>query len=314
MNAPKLSIIIISYNVCELLDQCLASVQATQEGLSLEIIVVDNKSQDQTLTVIPQKYPEIRYIFNEENLGFAKANNQALAIARGEYVLLLNPDTIVLSGALKTMIERLDALSDCAVVGAKLLNPDRSLQPSCRSFPNLINTIVYSFLGYRWLPQLSNPPSKLLEIWSHDREMRVDYLIGAAFMIKGTVLDKIGYLDENFFFYGEEKDWCYRATLAGYKIYFCPNALVIHFGGQSSQQVSLFALKELYKNYELFLNKHYAPVYALVLIIILRTGLLTKAAIFRALSVVKLKQRQNLRQKAAAHFTVFKQQVLGEVK
>ena len=306
MSKPDVSIVIVSFNVYRLLDQCLASLFATRDDLQTEVIVIDNASEDNTVSLVRAKHPRVRLIVNDTNLGFAKATNQGLQVAKGKHIFLLNPDTVVLPGTMAGLARFLDETRDAGAVGPRLLNPDGSLQPSCRSFPNLLNMAIFSFASYDWLPRQSNPMRHLLEGWDHSRLMAVDYVIGAALMIKRTVLEHVGLLDESFFLYGEEKDWCYRLRQAGYQTYYLPNAQVIHFGGQSSRQVTRFAVRHLYASHERFLRMHYGFAYAQILIGILRMGLAHRAVKFGALGLFQRRKRAGLWQKAAVYASVLK--------
>lgn len=262
---PDVSVVIVSYNVCELLDQCLSSVFAAKERLRIEVIVVDNASKDDTVTRVRQKYPQVCLIANESNRGFAAACNQALMRGNGRYLMLLNPDTVVQHQALGSLVRFLDAHPDVAAVGPRLLNPDQTLQSSCRSFPNLWLHLFQALLLNRLIPKMDQVPNWLVEHWNHTRLREVDYVLGAALAVRRDVVRQVGLLDEHYFLYGEEKDWCYRMAECGHSTWYFPGAEVLHYGGQSTSQNRLRSLTHLYQGQLRFLNKHYDTVQACVL-------------------------------------------------
>lgn len=276
-----LSIIIVSYNVSNLLRECLSSVYEHQDGLSLEIFVVDNASNDDSVQMVAGEFPQVNLIANTANRGFAAANNQAIRQVSGRYTLLLNPDTVILSGALGRLVQVLDENPQVGIVGPKLLNKDGSLQASCSSFPNLINYSIYSFASYRLIPKHSRIFPLFLEGWDHSYSANIHgFLLGAAIMVRTSLWEKIGILDEGFFVYSEEKDLCYRAIQAGCNIHFDHLALVIHYGGQSSKTVERESLIYLYDSLSRFIYLYYSEWYAALLIGILYLGLLAKYVLF----------------------------------
>lgn len=241
----KLSIIIVSWNVKDDLSGCLASLKANRPSLPFEVIVVDNMSFDGTVAMVRQEYPDVAVIENHENKGFARANNQGIKQSRGQYVLLLNPDTIVSPGSLDRLVAFLDSNPDVGACGPKLLNADGSTQASVRRFPTyraaLYNQTICRVMGlfraqYRkWM----------MKDFGYDRQMDVDQIMGAAMLIRRSVIDDVGGMDENFFMYYEEVDLCYRIKKPGRRIVFFPGAVITHLGGRSSSQVPLKRLMVL---------------------------------------------------------------------
>jgi GT2 family glycosyltransferase len=300
------SVIIVNYNVCCLLEQCLCSLYSSSQDVLCEVIVIDNASTDGSCTMVASKFPRVCLIRNEKNTGFAKATNAGIKRATGQKVLLLNPDTIVKPLTLESLSRFLDTTVDAGVVGPKLLNGDGSLQKSCRSFPSILGTLVFAFLRAEWLPESEGLPNIVAGRWKHNCQACVDYVIGAAFMMKANAIKKVGLLDEGFFLYGEEKDWCYRAREAGYRTYYVPTVEVIHLGGQSSGRVRVFALAELYKSLEYFVRKHYRRFEAGIIILILRLSLLLKSCCFWTVSCLPGGQRRFLREKARGCAAVLK--------
>lgn len=229
---PTVSIIIVNWNTRDLLRQCLTSV-VRETTVSNEILVVDNGSTDGSADMVVVEFPVAYVIANRKNLGFAKANNQAIAKALGRYILLLNSDTVVLDRAIDRMIEFADQHLEAGVVGPKLVTSDGSLQSSCRNFPWLGNSII-AFLGSVHLLPYGFLSARIHRLWEHDQIRDVDWIIGACLLVRHEVIRQVGSLDEDFFFYSEDMDWCYRIKKAGWRILFYPDARVIHFGGQSS--------------------------------------------------------------------------------
>ena len=205
-----LSIIIVNANNQRLLKECLQSIDKNTHKISFEIIISDNASTDGSQEMVKDDFPQVKLIENKENLGFAKANNQALKIYQGRYALLLNNDTLVKDSALDKMVEFMDQNQETGACGPKLLNTDGSTQHQG------------GLLAKRF--------------WKAKDPRPVDFIIGAALLVRKEVIDKVGMMDENLFFYNEDLDWCLRIRKAGWKIFFLPQAEIIHYGGQSSKK------------------------------------------------------------------------------
>jgi len=232
-----LSIVIVNWNVRDLLRRCLHSISNLQPPPSgLEMIVVDNASTDGSVQMVRTEFPGVHTIANTENRGFPAANNQGIAVAQGRHVLLLNPDTEVVGDALTTMVGFADAHPDVGMVGPQLLNPDGSVQSSRRRFP----TLATAFFESTWLQPYA--PRRLLERYyvlnrPDDAVQDVDWLYGAALMARREAIAQVGPLDERFFMYSEELDWCRRFREADWRVVYLPAAQIIHHGGKSSEQV-----------------------------------------------------------------------------
>ncbi len=234
MTQPDLSIIIVSWNVRELLENCLRTVLAEQQ-LRLQIIVVDSASSDGSPEMIAEKFPQVELVACSENVGFPKGNNLGLARANGRYLLLLNPDTIVHDGALAKMVAYLEQNPHVGVVGPQLLNDDGSVQSSRRRFP----TVWTAFFESTWLQPYA--PRGLLDHYFvrdvMDGETAVvEWLMGACLMIRQEVVAQVGGLDEAYFMYSEELDYCRRIVQAGWQVVYYPQAQVMHLSGKSSEQ------------------------------------------------------------------------------
>ncbi len=234
---PALSVIILSWNTRELLDQALDSVFASvAEPSTLEVIVVDNGSEDGSPAMVETKYPQVQLIVCEENLGFAGGNNRGLASATGDSIVLLNSDTVVLPGAFSTLSAYLHKHPHVGMVGPKLLNADGTTQSSRRRFPAL----PVLFFESTWLQGLASKKSLQRYYFADMPDSiahEVDWVTGAVMMVRREVVDDVGGLDEGFFMYSEELDWCHRICDAGWAIAYTPEAEVIHYGGKSSDKV-----------------------------------------------------------------------------
>jgi GT2 family glycosyltransferase len=235
--APDLSILIVSWNVRDLLLDCLAALPAAVgPELSYEVIIADNASQDDTVAAVQARFPAVQLIANQKNLGFTRGNNQALARARGSLLFLLNPDTLPLPGSIAELAHFLWARPQVGMVGPRLRYGDGSPQPNRRRFPTLATLFTESTVVQQWLPHLHLFARYTLADVPDDQPHQVDWLVGAALMAKQEVYQQIGGLDEGFFMYSEEVDWCQRAKNAGWQIWFDPAATIIHYEGKSSEQ------------------------------------------------------------------------------
>ena len=235
----KLSIIIVGWNVEFDLVQCLTSLRENRPSNPFETIVVDNNSSDDTVAVVKEKFPEVTVIANQYNRGFAAANNQGIEISSGEYVLLLNPDTIVHPKALDILVKLLDEHPDVGACGSKLLNDDGTVQASVRRFPTF-RGVLYSHTVCRVLGLFRRQYREwMMKDFGYDRQTDVDQLMGAALMVRRSAIDQVGLLDSDFFMYFEEVDWCYRIKRAGWRLVFLPESVITHLGGRSSSQVPL---------------------------------------------------------------------------
>jgi GT2 family glycosyltransferase len=229
----NVSIIIVSWNTEELLKKCIESILRYSQNIEYEIIVVDNASTDNTTEMVTKNFPIVKLIANKKNLGFAKANNQGIQISTGKYVLLLNPDTEFIDESLDRAIEKLTD-DNIGVLGCKLLNTDKSIQPSVRRFPRVLDIIAILIKLHKLFPSLLN--KYLTKNFNYSHEQEVDQVMGAFFFVPRIVFDKIGLLDEGYFIWFEEVDFCRRAKREGYKVIYFPETQIIHHGSQSFAQ------------------------------------------------------------------------------
>lgn len=233
---PTVSVVIVNWNVRDLLRACLQSVlRARDQGLALEVIVVDNVSADGSVAMVRTEFSQVRLIANSVNRGFTGGNNQGLELSTGRYLMLLNPDTVVADGALPSLVAYLDSHPGVGVVGPQLLNPDGTVQSSRRRFP----TALTAFFESTWLQPWA-PRRILRHYYVQDRSdsetQAVDWVTGAAMVVRREAYAATGGLDEDFFMYSEELDWCRRIKAAGWEVVYLPEARVVHHEGKSSEQ------------------------------------------------------------------------------
>ncbi len=240
------SILIVSWNVRDLLRRCLDSIVSSQSEdhpapterrrLNTEILVVDNASNDGTVEMLRAEFPTARVIANPANVGFTRANNQALAIAQGRYLFLLNPDTELGPGALQTLFAYAEQHPRVGIIGPRLFYGDGSPQSSRRRFPTLATAFFESTRLQQWFPRHAAITRYYMLDTRDDETQEVDWVNGAAMFVRRQVYEQVGGFDEQFFMYSEELDWCYRTQRAGWQIIYLPTAQVTHYEGKSSEQ------------------------------------------------------------------------------
>lgn len=252
----KLSIIIVSWNVKEDLVNCLRSIEKNRPCEQFEVIVVDNASTDDTTETIKRDFPEIILVSNSKNRGFAAANNQGIKRSQGRYLLFLNPDTIIHAGSLDVLVRFMDDNSNVGACGPKLLNADGTTQPSARRFPTFRGAL-YRHTFLRSLRIFRSEYKKwLMKDFEHDRQMDVDQLMGSALMVRRSVIEQVGDMDESFFMYYEEVDLCYRIKKAGWRTVFVPEAVITHLGGQSAGRIPTKKRMMMLTSMLIFFRKH----------------------------------------------------------
>ena len=244
----KLSIVIVSYNVCTYVEECLDSVQKAAEGIVVEVFVVDNASSDDTVEVISRRYPWVKMIANQENLGFARANNIAIRQAAGDYVLLLNPDTVVGVSTLRQTLDFMDAHPQAGGAGVMMHNADGTLAPESRRALPTPWVSCLKMLGFTKRYYMSHLP------W--DKPSQIEVISGAFCMLRRNALDEIGLLDEDFFMYGEDIDLSYRLLKGGWQNWYLPYPIV-HYKGKSTQKSDYRYVHIFYQAMLIFFRKHY---------------------------------------------------------
>jgi len=276
---PDVSVIIVNYNVRDFLHQSLLSLQKALKGIRSEIFVVDNASDDGSAEMVRRRFPRIRLIANTANLGFAKANNIAIKKARGKFLLLINPDTIVQEDTIRVMVDFLQSHPDVGLAGCKILNPDGSFQPACRrGFP----TPWVAFTKIFGL-SIVFPKSKLfgkynLTYLNTEETYPVDAVSGSFMMVRKEICEHVGGLDESYFMYGEDLDWCYRIREAGWRIYYVHSTQIIHYKGESTRRSSLDEIRTFYNAMHLFVEKHFRSSRLFNIILRLSIGVVSFAA------------------------------------
>jgi GT2 family glycosyltransferase len=252
MKTTDLTIIIVNWNTRKLLEECLSSIFRSPTKVCYEVWVVDNASSDGSVSMVRNQFPEVRLIENHENMGFARANNIVIQKNESKFVLLLNSDAYLKPGAMDEMVEFMYKNSQVGAAGSRLLNPDGSLQYSVHPMPTLFREFWRMFHLDALFPVSSYP----LDRWDLKTPRIVDVVQGACLILRKEAIEEVGLLDESFFFYSEEVDYCYRLKEKGYKIYWLPKAEAVHYGGQSSKQMPDQMFLELYRGKILFFRKH----------------------------------------------------------
>lgn len=255
----QLDVIIVSWNTAGLLRDCLKSLfkELGSSGIDGRVLVVDNASRDGSPEMVRKEFRGAILIANDQNLGFAKANNQALEQSTGEMVLFLNPDTVVQSGMVQALARHLDENEKVGAVGPRVVNPDQSMQRSASPFPTLGREAWRLFHLDRMIP-FSEYPERFFR---RGEAQKADVLLGACILARGSVLAEVGRFDERFFVYSEEVDLCMRIWRAGWEIHWLPDAGLVHYGGASTQQVSDEMFLKLYRNKVQLFRKYHGEIY-----------------------------------------------------
>lgn len=288
----KLSVIIVNYNVKHFIEQCLYSVLKASEQINCEIFVVDNNSVDGSVTLIKEKFPQIKLIENKTNTGFSVANNQAIRVAQGEYILLLNPDTVVQEDTFTKVLDFMDSHAEAGGLGVKMLDGQGNFAPESKRGLPTPKVAFYKMFGFaKFFPNSKKFGKYHLTYLPENEISEIEVLSGAFMLMRKSVLDKIGLLDETFFMYGEDIDLSYRITLAGYKNYYFPHTQIIHYKGESTKRNSLNYVLIFYKAMAIFSKKHFSGVNAfwfnamINLAIVLRAGLALVSRFLKAFTV-----------------------------
>lgn len=259
LNHADLSIGIVSYKGKDLLRQCLASIYRNTVEATFEVILVDNNSRDGTIEAVTNQFPMVQLIINDKNVGFSQANNQALIASKGKYILWLNPDTVVLPNALDTLVEFMNSCPEIGILGPKVLNSDGTLQGQCRrGLPTPWAIFCYLSGLSRIFPKSERFAQYLMTYRDENFSHEVNAVSGSCLMVRREVMDQIGLLDEDYFMYGEDLDYCLRAKQAGWKVYYVSQAQVIHYGGAASKKRPLRSTYEFHRAMWVYYRKHLA--------------------------------------------------------
>ncbi len=253
-----LSVCIVAWNVADDLRQCLQSLRAQEGTATVEVLVVDNASTDDTVGMLAGQFPSVRALANRQNRGFASATNQALALARGRHLLLLNPDTICPPGTLRTLVAFADAHPQAGIIGPKLLNPDGTLQPSCRRFPTISAALFRNTILSRLVPGAKAAADYIMAEWDHSSVREVDWVSGACMMVRREAYEQMGPLDERFFWGSEDVDYCLRAHRAGWQVLYTPEPAITHAVGRCSSQAVARSIVRVHRSMVRLYAKHFA--------------------------------------------------------
>jgi GT2 family glycosyltransferase len=262
VNPPNkpLSIVVVNYNVKNLLEKCLDSIFKYEKDIEFEVIVVDNNSKDGSQEMLKRDFPQEKLIENKRNVGFSRACNQGIKQSQGRYILLLNPDTELTPGGFKKMIDFMDSKPEIGICGPKMMDQKGNIQFSCRSFPSYLTAISSSqSILNRIFPENFLSQKYLLKEWDHSQIREVDWVSGSCFLTKREMFEKIGLLDERFYMYVEDVDLCYRAKKSGFSVFYFPQVLVIHHIGKSTLKRRFAMQVEHHRSMYYFYKKHHNP-------------------------------------------------------
>lgn len=298
-----LSICIVSYNCRELLRRCLRSIGEHRGSLDLEVIVVDNASSDGTVAMVAAEFPQVDVMASERNLGFAGGTNLGMAVARGEVLMMLNPDTEVTPGALGHLVRFLHGRRDAGAVGPRLEGPDGRLQHTCHPFPSLWLTLVAQLGLHRLLPGTHAFGAYDMTWWAHDEPRRVGWLSGACIALRREVWERLGGLDEGYFMYSEDVDWCYRLSRAGYERWYLPQARVIHHEAASWASAPRERILTSHRANFRFFGKNYGHMSELCVRCLVAAGALLRGTFWTIAGPV-LGHRPGIITDAQTHFRV----------
>jgi GT2 family glycosyltransferase len=305
------SIIIVNWNTRDILRDCLSSVYDQTHGIFFELTVIDNASSDGSAAMVQNEFPDVILIKNIENVGFAAANNQGMRISKGRYVLLLNPDTIVLEEAIQKTISFSDNHPDIGVLGCQVWLNEHEIQQTCFSFPTLFSLTLQQAGLQRIFSNSKFIARSNYGWWERLNQMDVEVVSGMYMLVKREAIDQVGLMDEDYFVYAEETDWCYRFWKAGWRCVFTPEARIIHLdgGSKSTGQISIKMYVQMQKSMLIFFKKQRGYGSWVYLKIIFIISMLFRYFLFKGLSFITngnlflIKAKQSL---AALKFHVFK--------
>lgn len=270
--SPDVSIIIVNWNLKDFLRRCLESVRRFSDGLVVETIVVDNASHDGSVQMIKEEFPEVVLIRNSKNVGFSRANNMAMEVATGRYFFLLNNDTLIFEGSLSSLVKFMDEHPDVGICGPRVINEDGTVQIRSKGcYPSIARALGHFFLPSGW-QHCGTRPLGFYEQkdWMDARPM--DWVSGCALLARRQAVDSVGFLDAKVFMYCEDVDWCFRMNRAGWKIYYVPSAVVMHYGGQSMKKQTGKVVGAHRAGLVAFYSKYHGSVASVVFRMVLLIG------------------------------------------
>lgn len=261
----KLSVTICSWNTLQDTRDCLASLERERDGDLFEVIVVDNNSEDGSAEMVEAEFPWVRLFKMSRNLGFTGGQNLAISERKGFHAFLLNSDTVVFPGAIASLNQYLEAHTEVGIVGPKLLNPDGSLQMSCRRFPNPVAALFRNTPLGKLFPNNRFTREYLMTDWDHTKSREVDWVSGAALLARGELIERIGLLDPEYFMYCEDVDWCWRAWKADFKVAYFPESVITHAIGHSTDKAPNRMIGRFHRSMFRFFTKNMLPERPLLL-------------------------------------------------
>lgn len=296
---PLLSICILSWNTSELLRACLHSIYADPQSRQWEVVVVDNNSSDQSAAMVSSGFPHVRLVLNPSNLGFAVGNNRAMELARGDLILLLNPDTRVEPGALGRLMDFLQANPKIGAVGPKLLSEDGSVQLSCGIRPSLLTEFVNKMLLHNLFPFYK------LGRWHHRETRDVDWVMGACLLVRRQVVEEVGGLDPAIFMFHEDLDWCLRIRDAGWRISYLPFSRIHHLRGASTRQNLKDMLVVSQRSLYFLFAKHFGKRHVLILRCLTLIEMTLRSTVWLPYCILSRRRRQEGCQRLRAYREIF---------
>jgi GT2 family glycosyltransferase len=311
MKGCDVSVIIVNWNTRDILRDCLRSVFDQTCELAFEVVVIDNASSDGSAAMVKSEFPQVILIENQDNRGFAAANNQGIALAKGRYVLLLNPDTIVLDQAVQKTIKYADQHPDIGVVGCQVHVDAETIQRTCMMFPSVLNLVIQKSGLARFFPRSRLWAREQMGWWDRKSERDVDVVSGMYMLVRRAAIDQVGLMDEDYFIYAEETDWCYRFKKAGWRCVFAPVARIIHRdgGGKSTAQISVKMFVQQQKSILIFHKKNLGIGSWFAAKMIYLGSMLFRMSVFGPMSILGM--GRNSSKKAAQSWAAVKFHLFG---
>ncbi|MFH1453373.1 MAG: glycosyltransferase [Armatimonadota bacterium] len=297
-----LSIIIVNYNTKEEVKRCLTSIYENPPGGHFEIFVVDNNSSDGSADAVEENFKQVNLIQNDKNVGFASANNKVLKDLSTKYVLLLNPDTVILPGAIDKMIDFMEKNPKAGACGSRLVNENAKLQPSCEMFPSMKGELLKTFYLDQLFGKTRYMQKYTLIGWDHNKSRSADWITGACFMLRKEAFDDIGLMDENYFLYYEDVEWCYKLKQKGWEVHFLADVEVIHSQGRSTKPILAKSILISYLSRYYFFKKNYGINSAKMFKNIINLGLFLRIISLSILSVLDYKRRKSHLQRVIGYY------------
>ncbi len=311
---PDLSIVIVNWNVCALLRRCLHSILATMGVWPVsEVIVVDCASADGSVAMVQREFPSVRLLSASENLGYARGANWGVAQAAGRYLMIMNPDTEIVDDALATLVHYMEAHPGVGAVGPQLRYADGSAQPSRRRFPTPMTAFWESTLLQQWFPRNRFAQHYYMVDQPADLTQPVDWLVGAALMIRRAAWEQVGPLDEGYFMYFEELDWCRRCRAAGWEVHYVPQAVVIHHEGKSSGQVPAARTVRFQRSKVRYFRKYHGAAWAFLIRVFLFITFSLQLVAETAKWLIGHK-RPLRRERMSAYWQVLRSSLFGDIR